>query len=99
MRSSLVGFLLAAVASSAFSAVEPLDAFHYRASRVPAPGTVVNYVKSNLDGSKPALVSLFFADADNIEVSRSEAGVAESTDVRAHLDWKRFIADHLDSGD
>jgi hypothetical protein len=99
MRSYLLAFLLAALASSALAAADPLDAFHYRPTRVPAAGTVVNYVKSNLDGSKPALVSLFFADADNIEVSRSEAGVAESTDVRAHLDWKRFIADRLDSGD
>jgi hypothetical protein len=99
MRRSLLAFVLAAVTSSAFSASDPLDAFHYRAARVPAVGTMINYVKSNLDGTKPSLVSLYFVDADDIEVSRSEAGVAESADVKAHLDWKRFIADRLESGD
>jgi hypothetical protein len=99
MRSLLLALALTVVASSAFSAADPLDAFHYRASRVPPVGTVVNYVKSNLDGSKPSLVSLYFADADDIEVSKSETGAAASTDVKAHLDWKRFIADRLDSGD
>jgi hypothetical protein len=99
MRSSLLAFVLAAGAASSLLAADPLDAFHYRATRVPSPGTVVNYVKSNLDGTKPALVSLYFVDADNIEVFRAEEGVDESTDVLAHLDWKRFIADRLDSGD
>ena len=92
MRSVLIALALAAACASAPSS-DPLNAFRYRPERVPKPGTVVQYVKSNLDGSKPSLVSLYFADHDDVEVSRSEAGTDESADVKAHLDWKRFIAD------
>src|SRR5258708_5408078 len=99
MRSLLFVVLLTVVAASAFWASDPVEAFHYRASRIRGVGTLVNYVKSNRDGSKPSLVSLYFAGADDIEVSKSEARATESIDVRAHLDWKRFIADRLDSGD
>jgi hypothetical protein len=97
MRSVLIGLALAAACASAPSS-DPLNAFRYRPERVPKPGTVVQYVKSNLDGTKPSLVSLYFADHDDVEVSRSEAGTDESADVKAHLDWKRFIADRLDTG-
>ena len=71
--------------------------FTFRPERV-APGRVVHYVKSNLDGSKPALVSLYVADRDRIEVYKSEKGLTDSADVLAHLDWARFSADHLDAG-
>lgn len=75
----------------------PLAAFSFRADRVPV-GSVMHYVKSNLDGSKPALVSVFVADANDIEVSKSEHGVRDAADIRAHLDWRRFSPDHLDAG-
>src|SRR4051794_25391575 len=94
---SLLLFLLAAGCTTSPSS-DPLAAFRYRAERVPPAGTVVHYVKSNLDGSKPSLVSLYFADGEDIEVSKSEAGLVDSADIKAHLDWKRFIADRLDSG-
>jgi hypothetical protein len=71
--------------------------FTFRPERV-EPGRVVHYVKSNLDGSKPSLVSLYIADRDRIEVYKSEKDVDDSADVLAHLDWSRFSADRLDAG-
>jgi hypothetical protein len=32
------------------------------------PGTAIHYVKSNLDGSKPSLVTMYVVSADEIEV-------------------------------
>ena len=71
--------------------------FTFRPERV-APGRVVQYVKSNLDGSKPSLVSLYVADRDRIEVYKSEKGLTDSADVLVHLDWARFSAARLDAG-
>jgi hypothetical protein len=73
------------------------DDFTFRPERVD-PGRVVHYVKSNLDGTKPSLVSLYVADRDRIEVYKSEKDVEDSADVLAHLDWERFSADALDAG-
>lgn len=96
-RASLLLLLLPLVACATAQPQSPLAAFRYRADRVPA-GKVLHYVKSNLDGSKPALVSVYVVDGNDIEVSKSEEGVSDSADITAHLDWKRFTADHLDSG-
>jgi hypothetical protein len=93
----LLALPLAACATSS-TPVNPLAAFSFRADRLPATGSVMHYVKSNLDGSKPALVSLYVAGPDNIEVSKSETGVTDSADITGHIDWKRFTPDHLDSG-
>lgn len=71
--------------------------FAFRPERV-VPGRVVHYVKSNVDGSKPSLVSLYLAGRDAIEVYKSEKGLDDSADVLAHLDWRRFSADRLDAG-
>lgn len=71
--------------------------FTFRPERVD-PGRVVHYVKSNLDGSKPSLVSLYIAKGDVIEVYKSEKGLDDSAHVYAHLDWEHFLADHLDAG-
>jgi hypothetical protein len=98
MRNSLLVLSLAAGACLTSSAAKPLDAFRFRPERVPPVGTVVHYVKSNLDGTKPTLVSLYFAGPEDIEVSKSESKLTDSADVKAHLDWKRFTADRLDAG-
>jgi hypothetical protein len=71
--------------------------FTFRPERVD-PGRVVHYVKSNLDGSKPSLVSLYIAARDRIEVYKSEKDLDDSADVLARLDWSRFSADRLDAG-
>jgi hypothetical protein len=97
MRKAIFAFALG-LAACASAPSDPLAVFRYKPERVPAAGTVIHYVKSNLDGSHPSLVSLYFAGRDDIEVSKSEAGAPESLDVKAHLDWKRFIADKLDTG-
>jgi hypothetical protein len=98
MRRALLAIVLFAFACQTTSPGDPLAAFRYRAARVPAAGTVVHYLKSNLDGSKPSLVSLYFVDPEDIEVSKSEAGFSDSIDIKAHLDYKRYVADRLDSG-
>ena len=64
----------------------------------PSPGTAIHYVKSNLDGSKPSLVTMYIASPDEIEVSKSEKEVSDSADIRAHIDLSRLTADHLDAG-
>ena len=68
------------------------------ATTQPSPGTAIHYVKSNLDGSKPSLVTMYIVSADEIEVSKSEKDLTDSADIRAHIDWSRLTADHLDAG-
>ncbi|HYR30243.1 MAG TPA: hypothetical protein VEU30_17395 [Thermoanaerobaculia bacterium] len=66
-------------------------------STVPA-GMAIHYVKSNLDGSKPSLVTIYFAGPDTIEVSKSEKDLIDSADITAHIDWSRLTADDIDAG-
>jgi hypothetical protein len=73
-----------------------LDRFRFQPDRIRV-GEAARYVKSNLDGSKPARVSVFVAAPDRLEVAKVEKGVPDAAWVRAHFDWKLFTADRLDA--
>ena len=88
MRRILISLLLLLLLAAACATTAPTL----------APGTAIHYVKSNLDGSKPSLVTMYVVSADEIEVSKSEKGLSDSADIRAHIDWARLTADHLDAG-
>ena len=74
-----------------------MDAFHFEPARVPV-GRVIHYVKSNLDGSKPALVSVFFSSDSRIDVYKSEEGLGDSAEVSAEMDWATFSPRLLEAG-
>lgn len=76
---------------------QPPSSFEYQPGKVTV-GTVLHYVKSNLDGSKPALISMYVADAERIEVYKSEKGLIDAADVTARMDWSRFSFADLDGG-
>ena len=91
MRKLLFALLLAGCTTA------PQPDFVFRPERVPV-GRVVHYVKSNLDGSKPALVSVYFASPTRIEVYKSEKDVDDAADVHAELDYTMFSPRMLDAG-
>lgn len=78
-------------------AAQPSSSFAYQPGKV-TPGTLVQYVKSNLDGSKPALITMYVADPDRIEVYKSEKALVDAADVTARMDWSRFSFAQLDGG-
>ncbi|MBL8823715.1 MAG: hypothetical protein JNJ77_14085 [Planctomycetia bacterium] len=96
IRLFLPAFLLMAWLQNPLAA-QPSSAFAYQPGKV-TPGTLVQYVKSNLDGSKPSLITMYIADADCIEVYKSEKGLIDAADVIARMDWSRFSFAHLDGG-
>ncbi len=60
-------------------------------------GTVYHYVKSNIDGTNPADVSIYVASKQRVEVLKIEQGSTLPAYVTADFDWGSFSAVHLDS--
>ena len=73
-----------------------LDRFRHQPERIRI-GEVAHYVKSNLDGSTPARVSIFVAAPDKLEVAKVEKGVNDAAWVRAAFNWHLFTADRIDA--
>jgi hypothetical protein len=93
------GLLLALVLLTAAGrdpVASSLDRFRYQPKKIRV-GEVAHYVKSNLDGSKPARVSIYVAAPDRLEVAKVEKGVRDAAWVRAGFNWKLFTADKLDA--
>ena len=61
------------------------------------PGAVHHYIKSNRDGSYPARIFIYVADAGQLEVLKLEAHGVDAAFVRAHVDWRSFSSDRLES--
>ena len=93
----LPGLLVLLAAATPPKVPSSLDHFRYRPETIRV-GEVAHYVKSNLDGSKPARVSIFVASPEKLEVAKVEKDVNDAAWVRAHFDWKLFTADKLDAG-
>jgi hypothetical protein len=84
--------------SPAFAGVSSsLSKFQYVPERIKM-GTVYHYTKSNLDGSKPATVSIYISSLDTIEVYKAEFEVIDAAHIIAKMDWDLFSATDLDSG-
>lgn len=71
--------------------------FRYRAGKVVPVGTVLHYVKTNIDGTHPEYVSQFVAAADTLESFKFHPKSPPAGLVIAEMDWKFFAARSLKS--
>jgi len=89
--------LLLAASLAAGPAPEPPPTpgqFSFRPGAVPE-GEVFHYRKSNLDGSRPAMVSVYVLDRDRLDVLKAEDVGRRLARVQARIDWKSFSVDEL----
>jgi hypothetical protein len=75
-----------------------LDQFKYQPDRI-TTGAVYHYTKSNIDGSRPASVSLYIASPDHFEVFKIYPNSTVTTLVTADMDWATFSPRKLTSYD
>lgn len=71
--------------------------FEYNAKKSVPAGTVLHYVKTNLDGSKPEYVSQYFASAAAMESFKFHPKEEPAGLVIAEMDWQSFSAKSLKS--
>lgn len=71
------------------------DAFAYRSERAPAPGTVWHYTKSNIDGSEPWHLDVYFASPTRIDVVKWAPGGSDFVEVSADIDPARAMPVNL----
>ena len=89
--------LLLAASLSAGTAPEPsstLSQFSFRPGAVPV-GEVFHFRKSNLDGSRPAMVSVYVLDAARLDVLKAEDVGRRLARIQARIDWNSFSVDEL----
>lgn len=77
-------------------ATSSVKAFRYQPARA-LTGTLLHYVKSNVDGSDPAQIYVYMPTPDRVEVLKVEPGSPVAAFVSADLDWTRFSARSIDS--
>jgi len=95
----MVPSLLLAVASLAAPAAPAVDLtsqFAFRPERVPV-GEVFHFRKSNVDGTRPVLVSVRAPAPDRLDVLKVEDVGRHLARVTARMDWKSFSAVELQS--
>jgi len=92
-----------ALVSLGLSAAKPsqtpsssVSAFKYQADRA-LTGTLLQYEKSNLDGSRVARIYVYMPTPDRVEVLKVEPGSSVAALVKADMDWSRFSAKTTDS--
>jgi hypothetical protein len=93
LSATLLGTLCLFVTKPAAAQVTALQ---FEAGRVPV-GTVLEYMKSNRDGTHPSRISVYVASRDRIESLKWNRGEAEATLVTAEMDWSRFSVKHFES--
>lgn len=93
IRTALCVLLLAAPCG----AQDDTAKFRYRASKAVPVGTVLHYVKTNIDGTRPEYVSQFVAAADRLESFKFHPKSPPAGLVVAEMDWKFFGAGSLKS--
>ena len=93
IRAALLVVALAAVCE----AQDDTAKFRYRAARAFPAGTVLHYVKTNIDGTHPEYVSQFVASADTLESFKFHPKSPPAGLVIAEMDWKFFSARRLES--
>lgn len=71
--------------------------FRYRAGRAIPVGTVLHYVKTNIDGTRPEYVSQFIASAGVLESFKFHPKEPPAGLVVAEMDWRAFSAKSLTS--
>jgi len=93
IRAALLLFALAA----ACEAQDDTAKFHYSAARAVPVGTVLHYVKTNIDGTRPEYVWQFIAASDKLESFKFHPKSPPAGLVMADMDWKFFSARRLES--
>jgi hypothetical protein len=73
-----------------------IDQFKYQPENIES-GTVYHYIKSNIDGSYPARIFIRLMDEENLDVWKFEEHNVDAAHVIAHMDWKMFSADKIES--
>ena len=71
--------------------------FEYNPKKSIPAGTVLHYVKTNINGSKPEYVSQYFASADVMEAFKFHPKEEPAGLVIAEMDWQTFSAKSLKS--
>lgn len=71
--------------------------FRYRAEKNFPVGTVLHYVKTNIDGTQPEYVSQFIAADDVMEAFKFHPKGSRAGLVIAEMDWQNFSAKSLRS--
>ena len=71
--------------------------FRYRAEKSLPVGTVLHYVKTNVDGTRPEYVSQFIAANDTMESFKFHPKESPAGFVVAEMDWQTFSAKSLNS--
>ena len=55
------------------------------------PGTVYQYIKSNIDGSYPARIFIYVRDHDHLDVLKFEEHGLDAALVQAHMDTETEV--------
>lgn len=71
--------------------------YRFQASRGIPAGTILHYLKTNIDGTHPEHVSQYFASADSMESFKFHPGESPAGYVIAVMDWKSFSTKSLAS--
>jgi len=90
-------FLCAAIVKAQSSNNDETAKFRYDAAKSFAVGTVLHYVKTNIDGSYPEYVSQYIAAPDVMESFKFHPKGARAGLVIAAMDWQNFSAKSLKS--
>lgn len=89
----LVIFLVAAFCR----AQDDTSKFSYKASKGIPVGTVLHYVKTNIDGSQPEQIAQFIASPTTMEAFKFHPKELPAGLVIAEMDWETFSAKSLTS--
>ena len=73
-----------------------IEKFRYQPNKVPV-GTVLHYVKTNLNGSHPENIVLYIAAPDRLESFKYKSPGTRSALVKATMDWDLYCAKYLES--
>lgn len=90
-------FLCVVAFAGVCAAQDDTARFRYRADRAIPVGTVLHYVKTNIDGTRPEHVSQFIAAADSLESFKFHPKSPPAGLVVARMDWGAFSARTLTS--
>ena len=96
VQAILIGIFLLAGAALAQTA-DDTGKFRFDAKKNFASGTVLHYVKTNIDGSYPEYVSQFIAAPDTMESFKFHPKGKRAGLVIAEMDWRNFSARSLKS--
>ncbi len=95
-RKTLAAWLAALLLLSCAPALAQVEGFRFQPCKAPA-GKVLHYVKSQLDGSHEARVSVYVASPERIESLKWDQGGEHATLVVALMDWNRFSVRRFES--